>query len=452
MSSLYARYTPFDKEFDNVLPEDLYTLNEVHEGWYVEYKSDVPSNRALAKSLSAFANQYGGILFIGISTDRNANIPNGYPGILSTRVDDAYEQIRNSSKDLLNPPVFYTTRTFEGPIHSIRLPKGNSIIAVRVPQGPDTPYVHNDGRIYRRVADSSGPSPETDRTTLDLLHDRRRQVHSRLEDRILQTPIVSKGEKNQPYIHFNIFSDPYETMGHWYSGNMHEFIEIMQRGNIPFDNIYPSSEGFIARQTTKNNPYLRVFTWEFSRKCHSLVTFPINVIDRQNSHPAPLGHFLSRVDTSGLESARVLDLSMVMSGALNVMLRHRRLARQANVNGPFYVKIYIENVWRTIPFVDLERFSQNTADYGFPLVQDSDVVVPRAGGSLDTFIHLQERDITPEIGDNESLNGDNMSELWIDAGIIAAQIFMALGTSPDLIQDIIRSLILNANFTTPASD
>ena len=451
MSSLYARYTPFDKEFDNVLPEDLHTLNEVHEGWYVEYKSDVPSNRALAKSLSAFANQYGGILFIGISTGSNSNIPNGYPGILSTRVDDACEQIRNASKDLLNPPVFYTTRTFEGPIHGIGLPNGNSIIAIRVPQGSDTPYVHNDGRIYRRVADASDPTHETDRTTLDLLHDRRRQAHSRLEDRILQTPTVSEYEKDQPYIHFNIFSDPYETMRHWYSGNMHEFTEIMQGGNIPFDNIYPSSEGFVARQTSRGDPFLRVCTWEFSRNCHSLVTVPINVIGRQNIHPAPLEDFLSRIDAGGLESARVLDLRMVMPATLNVMLRHRRLAMQADVNGPFYVKIHIENVWRTIPFVDLEIFFQNTIVYGFPLVQDSDIVVPRAGGSLDTFIYLQERDITPEIGDNESLIADNMSELWVDAARIAGQIFMALGIGSDLIPDIAHAIIRNANFTTPAS-
>ena len=158
-------YRPFADDLDEVAPEDLVRLMDVHEGWYVEYKRELVGNRDLAKSLSSFANQYGGWLFLGIQEDAASNVAAGFPGIPDSEVQNALDSIRNSAKDLLNPPVFYNVRKFEGPIESITLPDGRTIIVVQVPEGPNSPYIHNDGRIYRRVGDSSQPTPVTDRAT-----------------------------------------------------------------------------------------------------------------------------------------------------------------------------------------------------------------------------------------------------------------------------------------------
>ena len=43
------RFTPFDKEQQELSAENLESLREVEEGWYVEYKSQLPSTRDLAK-------------------------------------------------------------------------------------------------------------------------------------------------------------------------------------------------------------------------------------------------------------------------------------------------------------------------------------------------------------------------------------------------------------------
>ena len=162
-------YTPFDKNLADISPDDLATLTNVYEGWYVEYKSRLINNRALAKSLSSFANQYGGWLFLGIVEDGGSHAAKSFPGIPNCQVPSGLESLKNASKDLLRPFVFYETRVFSGPIESVGLQQGRSIIVVRIPEGPNTPYVHNDGRVYRRIADSSDPRPETDRATLDLL-------------------------------------------------------------------------------------------------------------------------------------------------------------------------------------------------------------------------------------------------------------------------------------------
>ena len=278
-----SRYTPFETDLSNISQDDLATLKNVHEGWYVEYKSELTKPRDLAKSLSSFANQLGGWIFFGVSEDRKLHVAESFHGIPDSDVSRALESLRNASKDLINPDVFYTSRVFKGPIDSLGLRSDHSIIVVHIPQGADCPYVHNDGRIYRRIADSSHPKAETDRSRLDLLIERGKKARSRLADHVTRIPIVSKGEENQCYIHFSIISDPYETMGHWYSAGVSTFSELMRQGGIRFDNIYPKSGGYIARQIINNDPYNRILTWEFSRHCHSFITFPVPLLQSEVS-------------------------------------------------------------------------------------------------------------------------------------------------------------------------
>ena len=269
------RYTPFEKDLPDISQDDLVTLKNVHEGWYVEYKAELITLRTLAKSLSSFANQLGGWIFFGVSENRESHVAESFPGIPNSDVPTALESLKNASKDLLSPDVFYNSRVFKGPINSLGLQSGRSIIVVQIPEGVNSPYVHNDGRIYRRIADSSDPKPETDRSRLDILTERGKQARSRLADRVTRTPVVSKGEEDQCYLHITIMSDPYEIMGHYYSSGFSTFSELMRQGTLIFDNIYSKSGGFIARQVNTNDPYNRIFTWEFSRCCHSFITFPV---------------------------------------------------------------------------------------------------------------------------------------------------------------------------------
>jgi len=55
-----VEYTPFTKILRDVEAIDLVALRQAVEGWYVEYKREVPNATSIAKSLSSFANTYGG--------------------------------------------------------------------------------------------------------------------------------------------------------------------------------------------------------------------------------------------------------------------------------------------------------------------------------------------------------------------------------------------------------
>jgi predicted HTH transcriptional regulator len=161
-------YNPFDKTFDDVAPEDLAILSAVAEGWYVEYKQEVPNASAIAKSVTAFANTYGGWLFYGIAEkSKDDPVAGTYPGIAGEDADGVLQRIRQAVANHAQPSPFFRVKSLAGPVDSIGLPEGRCVIVGQVPWGPEAPYLHKDGRIYRRVGDGSEPKPENDRFILE---------------------------------------------------------------------------------------------------------------------------------------------------------------------------------------------------------------------------------------------------------------------------------------------
>jgi hypothetical protein len=351
------RYSPFDKLLQELEPANLESLREVAEGWYVEYKSLVIPTKLLAKSLSAFANQYGGWLFLGIQDDKRTLTAAAFPGLPSSDLPAVLQAVRNAAKDCLNPEVYYETRQFDGPIGQIGLPVGRSILVVRVPPGAETPYVHADGRIYRRVADSSDPKPDIDRSTLDRLFEKGERSRARLGTLVTKKPLISPEEKNNCYLHLSILSDPHEVRGDWYAEGFPQFAEAMKGDPLPLDNIFTRSGGFVARQTVGNNPYHRLLTWEFDRHCHSFITIPINVLSPpylSSLVDYPTGEeFARKLESTRIQHARLLDLNILFAALAAVVMRHRTLVTHASIRGPFFVKAHLANVWRTVPFLDL---------------------------------------------------------------------------------------------------
>ena len=359
---------------------------------------------------------------MGVEEDTVNNVAAGFPGIPDTELQGALDFIRNAAKDLLQPSPFYNVRVFAGPIDAIGLREGSSIIVVHVPEGPNSPYVHNDGRIYMRIGDSSQPRYVTDRATFDLLARRGQETRSRLEERVTWSPVTSQGEENQPFIHLSILSDPYEVMGHWYDGGFEVFTEAMKGFGLPFDNMFSTHDGFIARQVGRNDANKRVLTWHFSRNCHSFITIPIPTLSPDMANPVwreySIGQsFLSGLVDTELIYCRVLDLNLTIDIIGHVMRRHRILASKANVSGPFFLKACLENVWRTIPFLDHSKYLEHIDDFGYPVVQETDMTVPE-GTTLNTFMVAPELALPPQEGDLVSAEG------WVE---LAMRIFDALG-------------------------
>lgn len=406
------RYTPFDVDLRHVSETHLAGLREVAEGWFVEYKSQVPQPRELAKSLASFANRYGGWLILGIEENPQDNTAARFPGIPDSDVTSNVQRIRDAAKDLIQPTVPFLHHTMQGPLPEIALPSGQSIVIIRIPEGASTPYIHNDGRVYIRTGDSSSPTPATDRTTLDLLHRKAEARAVLLDGLISRKPAVSKGEEETTYLHLILCSDPFQMLGHRFRGSFTEFSDAMDKPPIPFDNVYASQDGFVARQVFGGERYNRIFTWEFSRTCNSFVTCPIPML-RNFEEWLEYDHgekFASLIAERELHAARVLNLNIVVNLVGATVARHCSLARMANVNGPFYFKAKLENTWRVIPFIDTSEYISHVETYDIPIVQDSHLTAP-IGGWPEGFITL------PELSQNptERISAIELSsiETWI---------------------------------------
>ena len=389
-------FQPFEADLPDVLPEQLANLKETHEGWYVEYKSEFLRPRDIAKSISSFANQHGGWLFFGVQDDPDTLTAAAFPGLPDDEVPAGIESLRNASKDLLQPSVYYEHRIFPGPIPILDLPEGRSIVGVYVPKGADTPHIHNDGKIYQRIGDASQPSPVSDRATFDTLAQRGREARETLRESLERAFRVSEGESEDAcYLHVFLTSDPYHMMNHRFDGGFKDFATIMASDRLPLENCYSAPGEFIARQTRDNDAYQRLLTWHFSTRCESHVTLPIPQL------PSPFhehsdwggyelgGTFQKELLKADLADTRLLDLNMIAAYLIIVIHRHLDLVSGSGINGPFYAKARIENAWRAIPFVDSQQFLEHVGEFGLPIVQETDMLTP-PGRTLDSLVLLKE--------------------------------------------------------------
>ena len=170
-STASVTYTPFSKDPTERLEEaDLTTLvtQSVAEGYYVEYKRELPAAPKIAKSIAAFANTYGGWYLVGVKTDQH-NVAISIDGFLSEESHDPIAVIRDAVRHHIDPvPLLFPQVV---PLSGNRL-----ACVVYVPGNQATPYVTKDGRIYRRTSDASEPVAENNRYALDELVERGRSA------------------------------------------------------------------------------------------------------------------------------------------------------------------------------------------------------------------------------------------------------------------------------------
>src|SRR6266581_7747514 len=118
-----------------------------------------PASTKIAKSIASFANTYGGWYIVGVITDAH-NVAQSIPGFSLDECHDPIASLRDSIRLGIDPiPVFFP--------QVVTLAPKRAVLVVYVPGEQDTPFITRDGRIYRRVSDSSNPVPENQRLAVD---------------------------------------------------------------------------------------------------------------------------------------------------------------------------------------------------------------------------------------------------------------------------------------------
>lgn len=395
------RFNPFAKPLGELAADDLVCLDKVSEGWNVEYKESVPAPAAIAKSVSAFANHHGGWLFLGITGSKDGgNTAASYPGLPCQELPAIQERIRDSVAANISPPPRFQVRFLRGPAEQIGLPSDRAVAVIQVPLGRNAPFLHSSGRIYRRVADKSDPTHETDRHILDLLW--RRGVESReLFNQLFGKGVqLSTEEDGVPIVTLHLLRDPLFEEDTATKLTYSAFRELMrgdraEDGGTPFDSFQSTSEGFLARQVCGKDPQQLALTWHHRYDGTSTIYIPLRSGLTQDLDGAPLldGYeykeaFLAAAKDAGIKSGTWVDLNILMAIATSTVVRQSVLLREGGLAGEMRLLGRVQGVWRKIPFVDTQTYVATMASEGIPVLQTDEVAIPWNWG-LDNALELE---------------------------------------------------------------
>ena len=428
-------YSPFDKAIHDLKPYDLAVLRNVPEGWYVEYKCQMVKATALAKEVSAFANMYGGWLFLGVQEQGGDNsVADEFPGIPKEEVEGALQSLRHSAADHLNPTPFFEPKVLWGPCTEIGLAEGNAIIAVEIPQSHTTPHVHKDGRIYRRVADGSEPKHETDRFVLDQLWRRAEPVREETRQWVECDPEFSSEEEQQPHVRMLLCVDPWRQRNPWLAAPLPEIRSILA-GNekgiaVRFDTVYTAADGLIARQVAGNDPRRYGLTWRVRRdlSCDIVLPLPLHAANSPDYLSSSLNgyahitRFIAMLKKQGHPQPRIADLNFLLHLLIALVSQYRRLLKLAGTTGTkgeFFFKARVLNARQIVPFMDIETAMSVFEAHGLPMMMDRTVTV-LPGDTPESFLPIRE----PEI---EGKGDEEQAISTIQASNIFAQIARAFG-------------------------
>jgi hypothetical protein len=115
----------------------------IAENITLDYKRDFPSGDKLAKTVSAFANTFGGLIIIGVDEDDTSRPKAPFEGILFE--PKLEERVWSILTDHVHPPVF--------PDVQVCPPENDrTFVVIRVLQSDTTPHaVRNNTLVYLRV-------------------------------------------------------------------------------------------------------------------------------------------------------------------------------------------------------------------------------------------------------------------------------------------------------------
>ena len=397
-------YSPFDKAINDLRPADLSTLKNVSEGWYVEYKSALVKAGVLAKAVSAFANTYGGWLFLGVKEQgKDDPVAGEFPGIPQREVDVALQRLRQSVAEHLNPSPIFETKVLRGPCVEIGLIEGASVVAIEIPQSHTAPHIHKDGRIYRRVGDGSEPKPETDRFVLDQLWHRADPIQEMTRKWVQRDPEFSKGEEEIPYVRLLLCVDPWRQRNPWFGAPFHEIRNILtsheastySTSSFTFDTVHTTAEGLIARLVRGNDPHHYGLTWKVRRDMSCDIVMPLSLyapndpdlLIQEIDGYDHIASFIKLLKEQGHSQPRIVDLNLLMVLLISVVSKYQRLLKLADAEGKFYFKARVLNAWRIVPFIDVETVLGKFEAYGLPMIMDSTATVP-IGDTPESFLHI----------------------------------------------------------------
>ncbi len=135
------------------------------ENFFFEFKCDNEEPGKLMKEICAFANTYGGYIFLGIDDDKS----------ISGCKKWTEQRIHTTIHDSITPSPIFSVRSFNL--------SRKKIFVIKIEEGTNPPYVTNKGQIFERLGSGSFPIKDSYRLTQlnEKRHDLVEKVKSKIE-------------------------------------------------------------------------------------------------------------------------------------------------------------------------------------------------------------------------------------------------------------------------------
>jgi hypothetical protein len=429
-------YNPFPKPIPSTLtPDDLELLitNEVAEGYFVEYKKTLPPEKdKIAKSIASLANTYGGWYFVGVQEENG--IAEAICGYDVSESPKATDRIRDIVKSRTDPtPVFYS--------QTVRLSETREVLVVYVPGNQQAPFITTDGRVYRRVADSSDPVYEHDRFVLDQIVERGKDPSRRFEAFCDDQRTFSRAEEEGAWLQLYFSPNPLERLAalapqHLGSDRLAALIDLSQTplsiplpnlpeetitGSIPFDTAQLAGQSVILRQVAGKSRALNSLEIElfFDGRAKFLVPLPgIAFGDddysqaRNQTAKSALRSSLGR--DAERELLRFVDMYRLWATIAVLTSFYFQYSADLRQVPDLRWAAKLRGVWRTVPFADSQAWGEHVKRCGLPVNMRDDASTPDPieGGHL--------------------LQQEEHRALWFG---IVGRVSLAMGLPPDVAAD-----------------
>lgn len=440
-------YSPFQDSYIEALTEEsLQELltEKVTEGYYVEYKRELPAPKKIAKSLASFANTYGGWYIVGVETDEH-NVANQISGFSKSENHDPISSIRDAARHHIDPtPLFFSK--------VITLQSERLVVIVHIPENQECPYITKDGRLYRRTSDCSEPIPENNRHALDQLVERGKEVSKKFA-RFSQDNRILGVEEQKEWL--NIYLSPYplgliEKPELLSREGVQELIEKSKNpinllsleaedrdkdrasisANIEFNAAQLTPTSVVLKNASLQNEMFNTSSIELDIIGRAKLRIALEKID-MNSEILP--HLKSRRTKRELEKrlfdvghpgeieAKFIDIGKLWLTIAVLTSFYQEWIESSTSTNEFNIAIEIDGVHKCVPFYDHELWGKYVETLGLPVLLRNTIRIPE--------------------DESKSIKMSESSNIWMS---LCLRTCAAFGITYDFLLDAIGPVILEA--------
>ena len=189
--------------------------NIEEESFFFEYKSDKTTAEKFIKEISAFANTYGGYLFLGINDDKSIGGCEQW----------TEQRIHSVMHDCITPTPNFDVKKFN-------LSENMVVFVVKIEAGEFPPYITNGGKIYERI--SSGSFAIKDSSKLQQIYYKNEKHLQKIEEKLSMEEIDKEKAPNNlcGYLDMGFhstFSARTKLQDNFYSYNLNKVIEYLKK-------------------------------------------------------------------------------------------------------------------------------------------------------------------------------------------------------------------------------